>query len=245
MKVVLYARFSPRPEGETCESNETQLAYCRRWCEENGHTIIAEFTDSNMSGDNADRPGLWKAIESSKKGMIVVYRRDRLVRSTYLSEVIYRELAKQNTELHCVNSMNVDDSPDGKLIRTILSAFDQHQKDISALRTKWAMLNHQSSGWLMSRHPPFGMQVGESAITTGRNGLTRERKRIIPCPEEQEAIDEVKRLKSDGGTLGSIAEAMNDSGKLYRGKPWNRKQVQRILLSLKRKRSGSRDAKVA
>jgi hypothetical protein len=50
----LYARFSPRPSPEECDSDEKQLARCRAYCVGHGYTVIAERSDKDLSGGRAD-----------------------------------------------------------------------------------------------------------------------------------------------------------------------------------------------
>jgi len=58
-QAVLYARFSPRPNAEECDSAKKQLERCRPYSEGRGYTVIAEHKDEDLSGARADnRPGL-------------------------------------------------------------------------------------------------------------------------------------------------------------------------------------------
>src|SRR5262249_31952251 len=80
---VVYARHSPRPEAEECDSVEKQIERCRTYCSKQGYTIVKEFSDKNMSGGRADnRPGLQAALRETikHKATLIVYSRDRLAR---------------------------------------------------------------------------------------------------------------------------------------------------------------------
>jgi len=50
MKAILYARFSPRPHAEDCDSCERQIADLRAWCKAHNHEIVGEFQDRALSG---------------------------------------------------------------------------------------------------------------------------------------------------------------------------------------------------
>ena len=49
-KAIVYSRFSPRKNSDSCESIESQLDFCRRWCAENNVEIVGEFADRALSG---------------------------------------------------------------------------------------------------------------------------------------------------------------------------------------------------
>jgi DNA invertase Pin-like site-specific DNA recombinase len=56
---VIYARFSPLPDAQECDSVARQRERCRAYCQAHGYDVIAEKHDEDMSGGRADnRPGL-------------------------------------------------------------------------------------------------------------------------------------------------------------------------------------------
>ena len=82
---VIYARFSPRPNAEECDSVEKQIERCRAYCAGHGYTVIAEYCDKDLSGGRADnRPGLQKAIAAAcrNKAILCVNALSRLARCT-------------------------------------------------------------------------------------------------------------------------------------------------------------------
>ena len=83
MKVILYARFSPRPLASECESVESQLAELRAYCVQHGHEVVGEFSDKALSGgsDWDTRPGMLDAANACTRGMVFLVRSyDRLFR---------------------------------------------------------------------------------------------------------------------------------------------------------------------
>src|SRR5208283_249123 len=74
--VVMYARWSPRPNGAECESILTQFERMTDYCRALDLNIIAEYQDENASGKTtAGRPGLADAIRCvcRSKGVLMVY----------------------------------------------------------------------------------------------------------------------------------------------------------------------------
>ncbi len=153
MKAVIYARFSPRRNGDTCESNDTQIELCQAYCEKQDHPVAHVFQDRALSGDNEDRPGLWDAVESLSKGdVLVVYKLDRLARSVYLSHIIERAVEKKGCKIiSAVGEGTWGDTPEDQLIRNILRAIAEFERKANNARTKAAMLRHQRTGRRMSK----------------------------------------------------------------------------------------------
>src|SRR5438270_12986317 len=84
-EAVLYARFSPRPLADECDSVERQIERCRAYSTGHGYTVVAEHEDKDLSGGRADnRPGLQKAIKAAceRAAILVVCSLSRLARCT-------------------------------------------------------------------------------------------------------------------------------------------------------------------
>ncbi len=117
-KVTCYARFSPRPDAATSESNDTQRDLCRAYATKQGWEIVAEFADAALSGKDHERPGLWAAMDALKRGMVLlVLKMDRLARDVYLSHTLDREILAKGARLVSVmNEGTWEDRPEDKLI---------------------------------------------------------------------------------------------------------------------------------
>lgn len=158
MKAVIYARFSPRRNEDTCESNDTQIELCQAYCQRQGHTVGAIYQDKALSGDTEDRPGLWDAVDALRKGdVLVVYKLDRLARDVYLSCEIERAVEKRGARILSTTGEGTwNDSPEDEMIRGIIRVVAQYERKVMAARTKAAMLRHQRNGRRMSNRIPYG-----------------------------------------------------------------------------------------
>ncbi len=188
---ILYARFSPRPNAPDCDSVERQIWDMRRWAKRNKYTIVAEYSDKALSGSDADRPGLWDAIYSLKRGYVLMVRTwDRLARDSYLGEVIQQQCKKKGCRVLAIQQTESSkDGPESKLIRTILLALAEYQRQIIRARTRAAMRRHQSEGRRMSHRLPYGWRPDP-----------KDDARMLPNPYEQEVIKRVMLLhKHDFG----------------------------------------------
>jgi site-specific DNA recombinase len=216
---ILYARFSDRPNAQECESIAAQLEACRNHCAVRGYAIAAEFSDQAMSGGDADRPGLWSAVDVLSRGdVLIVWRLDRLARDVYLSETIQRQVDKSGARIEYVTGGGNDDTPEGELIRRILQAFSEYERKIIAIRTSYAMKRHQANGRKMGGNAPYGFAVDPD-----------DESRLIECPDEQGAITEARRLAEAGHGLRTIARMLAMSGYRPRGDAWRHQTVKSMI----------------
>lgn len=118
-KAYLYARYSPRhDEKANGDTILAQFASMQSYCLDRGYAVAGQFSDEEVSGggrgtelDPADelvqRDGLWQAIQSLRKGdVLVVYKRDRLARSIYASEYLRRLVTTRGATIESLQGLN-------------------------------------------------------------------------------------------------------------------------------------------
>lgn len=216
MKVVLYARFSPRPDEEETESLRTQLELCRAWCKIYGHEIIGEFTDAALSGKNASRPGLKEAIElvCKNKGILLSYSLSRLARNVKDCIDIDDRLKRSKAHFALVQQQIDTSSPSGRLLFHIIAAIDQYQREAVCENTSDAMIKHQARGRAMGGKPPYGWsKVGS---------------RLVENEFEQGVIARILKLSKMCNTR-QIARILTREGISPRGKEWRHATVKSVL----------------
>ena len=125
-----YARVSTRiqeREGNSLEAQEQQLKAA-------GAKVV--FTES-FTGATLDRPQLnelRKALEAGDTLMIT--KLDRLARSASQGISFIDELLSHGINVNVLNMGLMDNSPTGKLIRSILLAFAEFERDMIVERTQ-------------------------------------------------------------------------------------------------------------
>jgi len=220
MKVILYARFSPRRDEDTSESNEAQFRQMRAWAEAEGHEVVGEFEDRAMSGSDARRPGLWAAVESTKRGYtLVVTELSRLARSMFDSVMAEAKLKKAGaTYISLKGEGTWDDDPNQKLQRRILQAFAEWWVGNHADVTSARMNAHQNAGRRMSSICPYGWKQDPE-----------DPARMLKEPHERAVITQIIRLRNQGHSLRGIASVLSDNGIRCRGGPWHHGTIRNIL----------------
>ena len=222
-KAILYTRFSPRRNGDTCESIEIQLDFCRRFCTHNSYSIMTEFQDRSVSGADEDRPVLWEAIESLKRGYaLVVYKFDRLARNAFLAYTIERECQKRCAKIVSASGEGTIEqsmSPEERLKIGMLRLFAEYERNLIAARTKTAMLRHQANGRRMSKEPPFGFAVDPADTAS-----------LIENTTEQQIIEQIALMKESDMSLRAICRQLQSDGIKCRNKNnWHHTTVKKII----------------
>jgi len=147
-KVVAYYRTSSGTNvGVDKDSFKRQQKACVEFCRAAGLEIDKEFYDANVPGRDpiGSRQGYSSLIEFCFKtgiSKIVFENASRFARDQVVQELGYRELRKKGFELICADAPDYfsDDTanPSQKMIRQILGAVSEFEKDALVLKLKSA-----------------------------------------------------------------------------------------------------------
>jgi site-specific DNA recombinase len=217
---IIYSRYSPRPKGkdEKCESCETQISYCKRWCDRGEITVECCYRDEAISGATIERPGLQQAIEHvcRIKGCLVVYSLSRLARSTKHAMEIAETLKLAGADLASIHESIDTSTPTGKLFYTIISAFNAFERELTSERTSEAMLRHIEAGRSMSSKAPYGYYIYHG--------------RLLEQEYEQLVIAQIMEWHDAGKTIWEIMALLRKEGHHRRGKKsWYYRLVHSII----------------
>lgn len=231
VRAVLYARYSPRPDAKTSESNAAQFDSMRAAIvARGGRTIVATFEDADAHGDDAERPGLWAAVAALRRGdELWIDDPKRLARDLMLGEVIRKEVASRGATVVSVK-MATDSTLEGEMVRKILAVIAEYEKKANAMLTASRMRRHQSTGRRMSAALPYGMMADHNGPSIlGRDGVERPA-RMIPNPDEQPTVARILAMAAAGKRPPTIKAILEGEGVLCRGKAtWNRNTIQGII----------------
>lgn len=125
-----YARVSTKGQAKDGNSLEAQEKALR----ENGAVEI--YTDA-FTGTKAHRPELDKLLEVINEGdKLIVTKLDRIARSATQGIELVNTLLGKGITVHILNMGIMDNTPTGKLIRTIMLAFAEFERDMIVERTQ-------------------------------------------------------------------------------------------------------------
>jgi len=187
-----------------------------------GIEILEEFRDEGVSGTNelADRDGLaalLDRLESNGVHIVLVERADRLARDLMISEVILGEFRERGVRVldSTGNDLSDDRDPTRKLIRQVLGAVAEFDKNVTVLKLRAARERVRKRTGRCEGVRPFGYFEREKAIL--------------------ETIRKLRRKPRGRGkrplSYQKIAERLNEMGLPTRsGKPWIGPTVRKIAV---------------
>lgn len=213
----LYARFSPRPNAAECESVEKQIEMLKAWCQARGYEVGSISFDKAASGHDRERPGLFDAIESCKRGdMLIVRDWERFSRDRTFAGIVLDDLRKKGVQVKSITEDgDMPDTMESRLLRNILLDIAEYKRGIMAARTKAAMIAHQKRGRLMGTIP-YGYEVDDKGI-------------LVASRYEQTMVRRIRELHSAGKGYNQIAKYLNAKRFPSRGRAWHRQTISNIV----------------
>ena len=156
MKVWLYYRLS-RDEDEELNSLSNQRSILVEYAEKNGHEIVGESCDDNVSGMHFNREGInkiYEQVENNAIEAIIVKDMSRLGRHKTQTALFIDYLREHEVRVLSVTE-NLDTSnEDDDLIIGFKGLFnDMYARDISKM-VRAGMVQKQKQGFVMI--PPLG-----------------------------------------------------------------------------------------
>jgi len=194
MKAAIYARVSTQEQ-----TVEQQVNACRRYCEMQGWEFDI-YADEGVSGAKTSRPEFNKMLEGIRRGYyqaIVIWKLDRLGRSTIHLLQLLEEFRNRNIQI-AITTGNIDTSrPEGRLFFTIIAGFAELEREYIKQRIQASMDTKKAKGI------PLGRKKGSKDKKPRRKSgyllryANRPRKGQSWYHKERE--EEAKRLKEDAG----------------------------------------------
>jgi len=209
VRIVGYARVSTVGQADDGFGLEVQDQTIRAWAKTYKHRLSTIVADSGVSGvkELAERPALGEALEMVRSGEvegIVVARLDRLARDLIVQETVLVEIRRLGGELFsCQGGENANladdpDDPSRELIRRIMGAVSQYEKEIIRLRLAAGRRRKAEGGGYAYGRPSFGQRV------VGRE--------LEEDPDEMVVLDRMRELRDAGASLRDICAALDAEG---------------------------------
>lgn len=191
---------------------DTQEVEIRQWAEDRDETIVAVFADVGVPGTLEHLPArdaIGAALEAVATGVadgIVVWKLDRLARELVLQERLLTEFRAAGAEVASVQPEEHrlleggDDDPSRTLIRLILGAVAQYDRDIVKMRCRAGAARARAAGQFMGGPTPYGTRI---------DPVTRA---LVLDEHESRVIGEAMALKSLGLTYPEVGEFLCQAG---------------------------------
>ena len=164
-RVVAYARFSSNNQRE--ESIDAQLRAIQDYCERNDYKLIGIYTDEAQSAKTDNRDDFKNMIDDIMKEKIdidavLVHKFNRFARNKYDSALYKKRLRDIGIKVISV-TQPIDDSPEGRILESLIEAMDEYYSENLALEVKKGMLENALKG----KHTGGGKLLGLSVDSEG------------------------------------------------------------------------------
>ena len=216
MAIIAYLRVSTDEQAESQLGLEAQLAAITAAA----GTPDAVFKDEGFSGKDPKRPALLSALDSLKRGdTLIVAKRDRLARDTFLALWCEKEVKRQGARIVSAAGEGTDSNdPSAILMRTLVDAFATYERQLIGQRTSVALKAKRARGEKTGGDVPYGYDLDRDGKTLKENDT------------EQEVIEIISELKQRGYSLRAIALELHKRGIFTKkGKEWKAATVSRII----------------
>ncbi|MGA3028028.1 MAG: recombinase family protein [Bryobacteraceae bacterium] len=220
MKTVGYVRVSTDKQADRGVSLDAQAEKIRAMAVVHGAELIDTIVDGGESAKSLNRPGMARLlalVDSGEVQAVIVAKLDRLTRSVKDLCTLLERFERRGVALISVAESLDTGSAAGRLVLNIMTAVSQWEREAIGERTRDAMSHKRKNGERVGN-----MQYGYR--------LSSDRQHLEPDPGEQEALAEIRRLRSDGMPLRGIAAALNHRAyRTRRGTAWRLESVARVL----------------
>jgi DNA invertase Pin-like site-specific DNA recombinase len=216
---IAYVRVSTTDQAESGAGLAAQRAAIEAYAKAAGLTIISWHEDAGVSGAAGleDRPGLLAAIGELRRGsVLLIGKRDRIARDTFVSLVIEKAVQKRGASIASADNVGNGDTPADQFMRSIMDAAAAFERGLIASRTKAALAAKRKAGE-RTGEIPFGWNLGADG-------------RLIENAAEQKVIQCIVNCRKAGMSLREIAAILNGQAiTTKKGCRWYGETVRSIL----------------
>jgi len=220
MKAVGYVRVSTDKQADKGVSLDAQAAKIRAMAVVHGAELIDIIVDGGESAKSLQRPGMERLltlVDGKKADAVIVAKLDRLTRSVKDLCTLLERFERRSVALISVAESLDTGSAAGRLVLNIMTAVSQWEREAIGERTRDALSHKRNRGERVG-NIPFGSRLADDG------------EQLEPEPTEQAALAEIRRMRTEGASMRTIAAQLNERAyRTRRGTPWRLESVARVL----------------
>jgi len=211
MQVFGYVRVSTDEQAKEGVSLDAQQQQITGYTMMKGWPGVAEFfIEAGVSGSVplSDRPEGKRLLEKLRPGDVVITAKlDRMFRSATDALATLEAIKEQGVALHMIDlGGDVTGNGISKLVFTILAAVAENERDRIRERIREAKAHMATMGIFSGGRRPFGYDVIEVPGRRNENG--KPLKNLVPNPEEQAKLAEMRKMRKQKKTFRDIGAAV-------------------------------------
>jgi len=231
MQVFGYVRVSTPEQANTGVSLDTQQQQITGYAMMKGWAVAECFVEAAVSGSVplADRPEGKRLLEILHPGDIVITAKlDRMFRSASDALGTLEAIKGMGVALHMIDlGGDVTGNGISKLVFTILSAVAENERDRIRERIRDVKEHQKSLGIFSGGRRPFGFDIVE--VPGRRTETGKALKNLIPNPEEQAVLAQMRKMRAKDATYREIGAAVGMSDPKTVKRILDRKVDERML----------------
>ncbi len=238
---VAYRRVSTTKQGESGLGLEAQDAAISRHIEGADGKLLASYVEVE-SGRDCERVELAKALAHARRSRatLVIAKIDRLARNAAFLLAILDS---------GVDVVAADNPSVNRLTLQLLAVLAEDEAKRISERTKQALAALKARGVLLGSARPDHWQGREEQRRAGLEKATAKAaalKGVMTTKAYEDLMPVLHEMRQQGMTLEDMAKELNKSGHTTRqGKPWNRKQIWRVMRTWKKTASSAQTAQAS
>jgi len=218
MRAALYVRVSTEDQAKEGFSLDAQTQRLEAYCRLKDLTISDMYREEGYSGRNTDRPEYKRMMDDHDKwDILLVLKMDRIHRNSVNFTIMMDELRRKGKEFSSVQEKFDTATPMGRFAMDIIQRIAQLESEQIGDRVKTRMVRKAKygTGHMGSAHP---------------YGYVYERGSLVVIEYEAEVVRDIYSMSSEGKSLRSIADALNNSlSQPKKGGRWSHQSVSNIL----------------
>ena len=212
---VVYLRVSTTGQSESGLGLKSQKEMCQNYARSQGLRIKKYYTDAGISGTKGvdERPAMSEMLqELSPNTVVLVAKRDRISRDTFLSLWVEKECKKVHAVIESASGEGNGDDPANEMMRRIVDAFSEYERNLISQRTKNALAKSTKK---LGR-VPYGYKKDASG-------------RVVKDKETYPTLMRIKDLQNEGLGWSQICKMLNTENiPSQRGGKWHPTVVMRL-----------------
>lgn len=197
---ITYSRFSSHSQNEASIAQQQELN--NKYAEAHGYTVIKEYADYAMSGQNEDRPQyqlMLSEVKKIKPAVLIMWKNDRLGRDVLELQYAKRKIREAGCKIELVSEMAPDvETSQGKLIENVMDSFAQFWSDTSRENIRRGQKSKASQAKFLG-HKVFGYTVDEDD-------------NYVIDPETEPIVVRIFNDYANGKPMAQIARELNEQG---------------------------------
>ncbi|MFS0837226.1 recombinase family protein [Paenibacillus sp. 1P03SA] len=216
MRVVLYIRVSTDDQARDGFSIEAQKRKLISYCDSQDWTVTDVYIDEGFSAKDLNRPEMKRMLEDledNKFDMVLVYKLDRLTRSTADCDKLLKLFESHKVMFQSSTESFETRTATGRLFIRLISDLAQWERENIAERVRFGMEQMVTEGRRPGGRYPYG--------------YTKEG---VLIPEEAAVIRRIRDMyMKDNLSLKKIAVTLVQEGVTRRGYDWTKSSVSLTL----------------